>query len=281
MKTKLKSLHAKTIVLSAWIKFTILLQVKKVGSKYICKLCNYAGSALEIFRAHLAQHRPGNPFQCPTCSKEFGTLGLLNTHRKTHLDAKTYSLHLDSKRYILFYSKINCNSIFNNFRHKCSTCNKSFKTRNNLSTHVKVIHSKPTLSCKHCKKMFRIKTNLNAHLLVHAKNREQYECEYCDMKFISRVGWFHHTKRHEGVQQKRRHKCYFCGFAVSTYIIPFQLFILLIFLFHRHFPHSALSYISTLTQWKNTGNAKPVGSGLVVALVLKAMRCFTRNPPRI
>ncbi|WAR08603.1 PRDM4-like protein, partial [Mya arenaria] len=139
---------------------------------------------------------PGNHHfhQCEDCGLNFLIKRLLNAHLK--------SKHPEKYRYNV----------------ACYICNKRFKSRRNLMSHLAThMYVKPH-SCQYCKKQFADISNLRQHLLIHTAHLENhvvvhtgdksFNCPHCDASFGRRSDLKVHTYKHT---KEVYHPCNVCG----------------------------------------------------------------------
>ena len=95
------------------------------------------------------------------------------------------------------------NNRYRNFQ--CDVCGKTFKHKNNLSTHKK-IHTDQALKCTFCQKKFARPSNLKLHIRIHT-NERPYQCSYCEKSFKRKQTLIDHNRIHTG---EKPYQCSFC-----------------------------------------------------------------------
>ncbi|XP_077610347.1 zinc finger protein SNAI3 [Crocuta crocuta] len=110
--------------------------------------------------AGLARHRqphwpPRAPrcFSCRYCDKEYGSLGALKMHIRTHT--------------------LPC---------LCSVCGKAFSRPWLLQGHIRTHTGEKPYTCSHCGRAFADRSNLRAHLQTHSDTKK-YQCGSCTRTF--------------------------------------------------------------------------------------------------
>lgn len=91
---------------------------------------------------------------------------------------------------------------------QCDICNKTFKRKNHMKTHTKLIHENTTMhQCDICNKKLRSKDALVFHLKRHTK---EYciKCEKCGFGFVRMFEYRKHVKVKHGVSN---FICNVCG----------------------------------------------------------------------
>ncbi|KAM8825693.1 zinc finger protein ZFAT isoform 1-T1 [Synchiropus picturatus] len=87
----------------------------------------------------------------------------------------------------------------------CEFCNKIFKFRHSLTSHLRMHTQEKPFQCPHCDYASAIKANLNVHLRKHTG--EKFSCQHCSFTCLSPG----HLKVHiERVHMKVKQHCSFC-----------------------------------------------------------------------
>ena len=68
-------------------------------------------------------------------------------------------------------------------RYKCDQCNKTFKRKSNLKSHLKV-HTDFAYICTYCNKKFARSGNLHQHVRIHT-NEKPFSCKYCNKAYVN------------------------------------------------------------------------------------------------
>lgn len=138
----------------------------------------------------------GQQYICPKCSKQFACRSNLNYHMTTHqLNVRQVQCDhcgnwlknkLCLKKHMIQHSSI---------RYNCNLCSYSALNQQCLRNHTKVKHSseKPH-KCSHCDKSFKLKNTLISHMVQHSGIRG-YTCEFCQRAFASSGNFYAHRKR--------------------------------------------------------------------------------------
>ena len=213
--------------------------------KYPCKICGKVFKRKEHLRSHMAFHSDARPYKCPLCDNTYKYKASLSLHNRSHtgekvtceICQKSFRDPGDLKKHLSVHSDIK--------QHKCDTCGLFFRQRNNLQSHIKYVHTDPSLiekkfkcdkcgkcfeyhsgltfhmkfhvektfECKQCTKTFKLKNWLESHIKrVHDKTGEKAECNKCGKTFTAVEGLRKHMKIH---QYGRRYRCSQCGMAYA------------------------------------------------------------------
>ncbi|XP_062847085.1 zinc finger protein ZFAT-like [Trichomycterus rosablanca] len=87
----------------------------------------------------------------------------------------------------------------------CEYCNKVFKFKHSLQSHLRIHTKEKPFKCTQCDYASAIKANLSVHMRKHTG--EKFSCEHCSFQCLSKG----HLKVHvERVHQKIKQHCRFC-----------------------------------------------------------------------
>ena len=121
---------------------TSLKNHKRIHRKNVlCKFCLKSfRDKTNLFR-HVRIHKGEKPYVCFTCDKKFATKYQLQDHQATHSEERNF---------------------------KCMVCpdNRSFKTKDQLTTHM-FFHYEKQFACKQCGKKYYTSAHLKRHIKTH------------------------------------------------------------------------------------------------------------------
>ncbi|XP_033231786.1 zinc finger protein sens-like [Belonocnema kinseyi] len=111
-----------------------------------------------------SRQEPGKKYKCEKCARTYSRIYSLNQHRKYECDVTP--------------------------KFTCSFCGKLFKRKNQMNTHVSLVHLKTNLhgsqtkiNCDKCSKSYTWQGDLNRHKrLEHAEITRQFTCDICNHK---------------------------------------------------------------------------------------------------
>ena len=172
---------------------------------FCCDQCNMKFRAKSTLQSHLVTHSDVRAHMCETCGQKFKTLESLKSHNfKMHTEQRpSYgpcstcgkSGFADPRSLKQHESR---HTATRNF--KCETCNKGFKTKEDLQTHMP-IHNDPTYRkvhkypCSHCGKMFTQHGARQIHERIHT-GEKPFKCSVCDFRCVSSSNLGKHMKKH-------------------------------------------------------------------------------------
>ena len=124
-----------------------------------CEICERLFNTPSGLKKHRYTHLD-KPFKCSTCGKSYPFQSQLSSHKITHSEVQEYT----------------CNA---------TSCNKSFKRKNEYILHCK-IHYGIDHKCLHpgCNYSNYNERNLVAHQKIHTPEVKKYICNYCGMDFL-------------------------------------------------------------------------------------------------
>lgn len=194
------------------------------SKKFSCATCEQKFSLSSSLKSHQMQHRhgvyatqPTERFECDTCDCSFGIKAGLNHHKRNvhrqinfHCDVcgKIVKNKIHLKNHVAIHFKVSCpicqhkitkqllkchieqHSLTNLF--KCEVCEKAFKIKSSLYTHLKTVHVVEKVQCDICNKYFRNKELLKSHIKIHLK----VPCPICRKPILSQRTKLHLRKCH-------------------------------------------------------------------------------------
>lgn len=191
---------------------------KKLPSKVTCHLCEKQFQ-VRSFKVHLETHKTELDHECNICYKKFKMSKYLNHHQKKYHpeESKFFEKTIDSSQ----------------LSHHCSKCDKRFLTEDILKYHMKDEHSSSgnitesknaeVHQCKLCYRELKSLSNLKAHQKVHKEDLEaferdigeeelKYNCQACDINFISSHVLTHHSLLQHSTRTvgRGKYECVLC-----------------------------------------------------------------------
>lgn len=172
-------------------------------TKYPCPHCDkkfqWKGNLLRHIQSHVA--RSSGQLVCEPCDRTFSSIATYTQHMKI---SKKHVTEHDFK-----YMCSDCGKKFpnktllkdhvdwehlKNFVHKCSVCEKVFKSHTSLYLHKKVVHRSDSGDhlCDHCGKAFPNHAKLRTHITAMHTTEQPYKCKLCTASF----SWHSCLSRH-------------------------------------------------------------------------------------
>ena len=95
-----------------------------------------------------------------------------------------------------------------NNSYQCEICQRCFKVKGNLKTHVASVHEgKKPFKCEICDKSFPLKGEMKKHITSVHEGMKAFKCDICDKSFSMKGNLkTHFTSVHEGIKTL---KCFF------------------------------------------------------------------------
>ncbi|XP_075224325.1 uncharacterized protein LOC142326076 isoform X6 [Lycorma delicatula] len=184
---------------------------KSDGDGWPCEVCGTILETYLLYRKHKPIHTNRT---CNLCNKTFPRLVGLKRHNKTvHMINPDFHNCKECGRLFtsLAYAKLHYLRV-----HKqkdrpfvCNICDKKFKVKTHLETHVKCVHIDNPVSCEYCGKVFKQEFYLKNHQdKVH--NERSSLCEICGKNV---KGYDRHMEMHKGRVEV---PCDICGKTYSS-----------------------------------------------------------------
>ena len=159
-----------------------------------CDLCGKNFMKNEELTSHLLNLHLSVNFKCDICELVLPNLQLLVMHvTYKHREKFQHKCQLCQDKPFPNSSKLIEHYLGDhlNMKYNCKDCNKSFKNRNNLQSHVKLVHAKPNsktskfdqLKCQICNEVYSNENLLQEHYLIDHMKLVDLICEECDKSF--------------------------------------------------------------------------------------------------
>lgn len=135
-----------------------------------------------MFKFHGIGEEQSKKYNCPECTKSFGTKAGLRYHSNV--------VHQVGSKYI------------------CEHCNKVFFYHVPYKSHLLYAHGEKKIVCETCGEMFFTVSKLNTHINAVHRNAQTWSCDECSCKFTTSTAYRHHMHvKH----QKEKHMCDHCS----------------------------------------------------------------------
>jgi len=169
--------------------------VRKPNKPEQCDVCGFISRSL---KSHMLVHTQERNFECDFCGKKFALRASLKNHIFAHINIRPYQCQFCE------YSSLNSHTVRKHqFVHiapsvleTCQICNRQFKTKDNLRSHMDSHNPKKIFSCDHCDKTFNNLRGLKSHVGVHTGIRP-FSCGICSMTFVNTSSACVHRRVHQ------------------------------------------------------------------------------------
>ncbi len=185
--------------------------------RHSCSICPATFFSKEAAKKHeKIAHGDGNGnrLRCDECGKTFAKRYQLANHAVNEHDVKMEKkVHAcdECEKTFPYPNKLKLHKESRHSkapRHKCDICDSAFHAFNELRKHKATEHKK-TFNCQKCEKEFKTRANLNSHLKVHEEQSEVFHCPEigCQETFLYLRNLKNHARvAHDG----HAHQCQEC-----------------------------------------------------------------------
>ncbi|XP_013102889.1 zinc finger protein 37 isoform X7 [Stomoxys calcitrans] len=171
--------------------------------KFECPECKKKFSCEKLLSKHQKSH-PSKEYICETCGKVTPTLAVLKRHmKKVHAPKVAAQCSYCGKWYVtrslMLRHVLNMHTTADS-EHRCDICGFVSSTRSATRQHKRFKHNpEKRHKCTMCEKAFKTPTLLKEHLATHT-GIDLYSCAYCDATFKSKSNRSTHYRRHHPVE---------------------------------------------------------------------------------
>ena len=136
----------------------------------VCDICKKTFTSKPNLLRHQKLHADEKHFRCPRCRLLFYSLNGLKKHKLTHPELISSSV---VKKILVTPEQP---------MHKCSKCEKTFTTQDELTRHMASHSRKKQQKCAYCDMTFRGSYELKLHSYTHT-GEKPYKCKWCNKAF--------------------------------------------------------------------------------------------------
>ncbi|XP_035711769.1 zinc finger protein 320-like [Folsomia candida] len=195
------------------------------NAKVKCEICGKISKNPDTLANHMRNlHTKRDRPRCDICHRDFRDPASLRRHVKTlHSTrerprfpceftgcAKTYVCQTHLSRHV------KTEHAKNPVRFPCTLCEKEFKSRTQLESHIRTHTTEKPFNCATCGKSFTHKAAMKEHEETHLEksSRNSVTCRLCERVFLSEKAVQNHVRVIHGNQ--RNYVCSLCNKRFST-----------------------------------------------------------------
>ncbi|XP_025160456.1 zinc finger protein 226-like isoform X16 [Harpegnathos saltator] len=174
---------------------------------YECDICGKRMLKKQLFLKHMQSHE-GNAGRCDECDRAFADEEKLQKHMiKVHQQERPFQCVLCNK---CFKTKefLKTHLKQHNKRFTCDICGISKVSGYDLRLHKKKHNQEYVTHCEICGKGFYTNQTLDRHLLTHT-GEKPFVCKICNTPYASAAYLNMHMKSHG---EREKHRCTICNF---------------------------------------------------------------------
>ncbi|KAL4217598.1 hypothetical protein ACF0H5_022340 [Mactra antiquata] len=202
-----------------------------------CVVCSQMFSRTDHVIRHMkTQHHEMETFECDVCHETFEKPNEVVSHYINHLspdfeiEKQVKTVFTEEEKEIInitplesgksqydcklcektfkkpYQAREHVNSHTGNKPHKCDQCGSAYAKKDNLTTHIRMVHNgmKGEHTCVKCRKTFMKKENYDAHIETCAPN---HKCDICPMSFYRKTHLDNHLISHTTTPQVQCPHC--------------------------------------------------------------------------
>lgn len=128
-----------------------------------------------------------------------------------NIDCESCDKKFKSRNHLLTHIQ----RVHNKIEFTCEKCNRKFSSENSLNQHLKQNNCTGEFKCLFCEKILPTKIRLDAHMISHSHSKDDkkmYSCDICHKEFITLANVnIHKRKVHEDIKNSL---CTICGLSL-------------------------------------------------------------------
>ncbi|XP_019722301.1 uncharacterized protein LOC109513973 isoform X2 [Hippocampus comes] len=185
---------------------------RSAGARHLrknqCGECGRILSSKTALESHVSVHTGHRPFSCTLCDKSFPDSRGLKRHSIVHRNGRLHVCQQCGKGFVYGFGLAkHVQMVHGKIKpFVCQVCNKSFFTKRDVETHIRVHTGERPFPCHLCEKKFTRSVELNAHLRWH-RGEKRHWCPYCGKGFFDQNNLKRHKYIHTG---EKPHSCPHC-----------------------------------------------------------------------
>ena len=182
-----------------------------------CEVCQKTYSTKKCLVAHYANNHVAKRIQkynCALCDIDFNSKRKFEYHNSTKHEASKheaskFECEKCDKTYKLKYL---LNSHLKEHKEgrntKCEICGKFF-TGKGFVVHLRTVHTERLFNCNTCNKTFKANNTLERHIQQVHQQKKMFSCNVCDMTFNQKINMNKHIAEiHHQLKAFKCHSCY-------------------------------------------------------------------------
>jgi len=169
------------------------------NDNFSCNQCTMKFVSLHYLKSHVRDVHSNKSYSCEICGRSFRAQRYVNEHKaKIHSGKEKPKCPICNKEF-RGKGELKTHLVIHTGErpYQCSICSKSFRARANLDVHMKIHNGRKDFACNVCGKAFVVKNDLKRHLAIHLGSKE-FSCSECGKSFNRKYLLEKHCKAMHG-----------------------------------------------------------------------------------
>ena len=183
-----------------------------------CDVCGHSFRYRSALALHTRVHTAEKPYECIECGMKFANRTILRNHMSVHkTDRAIFQCDQCDKCFLTksgLWQHRRAHSLRrgDNSALTCTTCEKQFRSFDELREHLMSEHDRKMFLCVKCQKIFPSERALSTHVATHSAAKT-FACGECDQIFDQHSALKCHQRLHVG---EKRFSCADCEAKFQT-----------------------------------------------------------------